>query len=204
MPSRSSEYVHVAVTDHTIGRHAESTAHTPAAPTKTLAAWVEPPAKLRLRNLALANLTAGLRLGMTDLVETGLQLAAAMPRNEFENDPVLLEASCRAQLGNGKTSKAVELCRLAARLQPGNADRVINLGIALARAKDFTGAERELKRAIALDPSFKHAYVQLWTLYDTQGNVPAMAETMRQFLEWNPQNIMFRVLRESLPQQPAR
>lgn len=200
MPRVESEYVHVAVTNHAIVRRP---AQSPAAreSKKTLAVWVEPPEAFRLRNLALANLTVGLRMGMPALVDTGLSLAKSIAGN---SDPEMQEAECRGLLLKGRAREAAERCRLAARKQPESADHAMHLGIALARSGDAGGAESELLRAIKLDPSLKHAYVQLWTLYDNQGNQRGMRDTMNRFLQWNPQNIMFRALKDSIGEKPDR
>jgi Doubled CXXCH motif (Paired_CXXCH_1)/Cytochrome c554 and c-prime len=183
MPRQSSEYVHVAVTNHGIVRRPGTA--TPQVGAKTLAAWVEPAVDLRQRDLALANLIVGVRLGIPAITEAGLKL---MGRSD---DPALLAAACKA------LPQAVDLCRRAASNQPDSADRAMYLGIALMRSGDLTGAEAELRRAIAIDPSLKHAYAQLWTLYDKQRNEMGIRETMTQYLEWNPRNIMFRILRDS-------
>src|SRR5262249_19965217 len=134
----------------------------------------------------------GVRLGMREIAATGLTMFGQLPRSA---DSPLLAAACKALLESGRPAEAIPLCRRAADLQPDSADRAMNLGIAMARGGDAFGAERSLLRAIELDPSLKHAYVQLWTLYDKQGKRAQMTETMTRFLNWNPQNIMFRVLK---------
>ena len=148
-----------------------------------MAAWVEPAADLRQRDLALASLTVGVRQGMPAITAAGLKL---LPGND---DPALLAAACKA------LPKAVDMCRRAASMQPDSADRAMYLGIALMQSGDLAGAEAELRRAIAIDPSLKHAYAQLWTLYTKQRYVAGITETITRYLEWNPQNIMFRVLK---------
>jgi tetratricopeptide (TPR) repeat protein len=97
---------------------------------------------------------------------------------------------------------AVEMCGEAAEMLPESSDRAMNLGTALARAGELAQAERALNKAIALDPSLKHAYVELWSLYDRQQKIRELTETSDRFLNWNPQNIMFRVLKATIAAEP--
>lgn len=191
MPRLPTEYAHVAVTDHRILRRPKNPAIADQGAPETLRAWVEPPAEFRTRDLALAELTAGHRLGSPKLQESGFRLLAEL---QVAQDASLLSSACEAMLDRGMVSKAVEACQRAALEEPASADGAMFLGIALHRSGDLAAAERELQKAIRLDPSLKHAYVELWTVYDGEEKKQQMAEVGGQFLDWNPQNIMFRVL----------
>jgi hypothetical protein len=171
MPRLSSEYAHVAVTDHRIVRRVGVPVER-AGPV-TLAPWVAPPAEFRERDLALAGLIVGSKPGM----RTG----------PLAGDPALLAAACDAR-------QTVDLCRQAAEKRPESADRALALGKALAASGDARGAEQQFSRAIRLDPSFKRAYLELWTLYDKLQRIDGMQETAARYLEWNPRNILFRRL----------
>jgi len=195
MPRVSTNYAHVAVTDHRILRRPAPTNAEDGL--KSLTSWVEPPAEVRRRNLVLANLTAGTKQRMPDLIRAGLELLNAVPRSQYDNDPDLLSAACEA-------TDTVALCSRAAEVQPASADRAMALGVALARAGDLAAAEAQLRNAIRLDPGLKHAYVELWTLYDRQKRAAEMVEVADRFLKWNPQNIMFRVLKAEIAAESPR
>jgi hypothetical protein len=199
MPRLSTEYAHVAVTDHRILRRPGNPAVSGAGAPQTLRAWVEPAAEFRQRDLALAELTAGHRLGLPKLQENGLKLLEQL---RVADDVDALSSTCEAMLDRGMLPAAVEACQRAALKEPASADRAMFLGIALHRSGQLRAAERELKKAIRLDPSLKHAYVELWTLYDAEEKKQEMAEVGGEFLDWNAQNIMFRVLQA--PSVPKR
>jgi hypothetical protein len=186
MPRRASEYAHVAVTDHRIVRQAAKMPQSRLRGTQSLKAWIEPPLSLRRRDLALANLRAGVKLHMPELVRSGLKL---MTDQEADSD--LLAAACEA-------THDVALCRRSARADPRSAERAMALGSALAATGELDGAETELIRAIDLDPSLKHAYLELWTVYDRQHKSDRMKATAERFLVWNPSNILFRLLLRNL------
>lgn len=198
MPRLSTGYTHVAVTNHRIPRRPNGSMETKAGAPKKLTAWVNPPVQFRQRDLMLANLLAGNRLGQAALRHAGLSVFDALTDSQREADAAALAGACEATLDEKLLKKAVEVCRLAMEQEPASADRAMSLGIALDRAGELEEAERELKKAIRLDPSLKHAYVELWTLYDAQKKTREMAETGDLFLRWNPQNVMFRVLKEAL------
>jgi hypothetical protein len=199
MPRLATGYAHVAVTDHRILRRPGNPAGGNGGEPGTLTAWVEPPTEFRQRDLALAELTAGHRLGLPTLQAAGLAL---LPKLQVAEDAAVLSSACEAMLDRGPVPEAPEVCRRAALKEPESADRAMFLGIALHRAGELAAAERELKNAIRLDPSLKHAYVELWTLYDGEKKKQERDETGSQFLNWNPQNIMFRVLQ--VPPAPKR
>jgi hypothetical protein len=186
MPRRPTEYAHVAVTDHRILRRPGAAPERALEGARSLAAWVEPPGEIRRRDLALANLRAGIRLGTPDFVRTGLKLMTAE-----DADPDLLAAACDA-------SHDVAICGRAADADPQSADRAMGLGIALERANQLDPAETGLRRAIDLDPSLKHAYLELWSVYERRQQTTEMKATAQRYLAWNPANVIFRVLLDNL------
>jgi tetratricopeptide (TPR) repeat protein len=105
----------------------------------------------------------------------------------LERDSDLQDAACEA-------TQQVAACRLATQADPASAERAMRSGMALAKAGDLDAAETELSRAIDLDPSLKHAYLELWTLYDRRRKYSQMEAVAKRFLEWNPDNVVFRVL----------
>ncbi len=69
----------------------------------------------------------------------------------------------------------------------------MNHGLALMRANNLGEAERELQRALTLDPSLMQAAAQLAVLYDRQGRKADSQAAITRFLKWNPQSIQFRL-----------
>jgi hypothetical protein len=203
MPRLATEYAHVAVTDHRILRRPRTRAEGSDSSSRKLAAWVDPPAEFRQRDMTVADLAVGHRLGLPAVRLDGLKALDTIPNSSRDADSALLSAACEVLLDQGTLQRAVDLCRQAAERAPGSADRAMSLGTALSRSGDFDKAERQLKNAIRLDPSLKHAYVELWTLYDRRNQTRQMSETGDQFLNWNPLNIMFRVLKASLALAPG-
>ncbi len=195
MPRIATEYAHVAVTDHRILRRPSAQTEGDESRSRPLEAWVDPPAEFRQRDLIVADLTVGHRLRQPTIRRAGLNLLETIPKSDRDGDSTLLTSACEALLDEGMLQKGVEVCRQAAERKPESADRAMTFGIALNRSGDRIGAEHQLQNAIRLDPSLKHAYVELWTLYDAQMKTREMAETADRFLHWNPRNIMFRVLK---------
>jgi hypothetical protein len=189
MPRLSSEYAHVAVTDHRIVRRPHVAMASEGM--KKLAAWVEPPAEFRQRDLALAGLIAGFKQGIPSVGQDALHRLKTIPGAKMAEDPALLAAACDALV-------TVNLCRQAAEKQPESADRALALGKGLALSGDTAGAEQQFVNATRFDPSLKRAYLELWTLYDGQHRIGEMRETTEQYLNWNPRNILFRRLKAIL------
>ncbi len=195
MQRLSSEYAHVAVTDHRILRRPRDSAQTAEAGSIILAPWVDPPAEFRQRDLTLAGLIAGSQQGLRPIVDEALQRLKTIPDARLADDPALLGAACDA-------TRNLDRCRRAAEKQPESADRALAFGKALAAAGDVSGAERQFNEAIRLDPSFKRAYLELWTLYDTQHRTAEMRATAERYLKWNPRNILFRRLNAIIEGDP--
>jgi tetratricopeptide (TPR) repeat protein len=198
MPRLSSEYAHVAITDHRIVRRPVVPNRSTAAGPVMLAPWVEPPPGFRQRDLALAGLIVGYKQGMPSIGQDALHQLEAIPAAQLADDPTLLAAVCDAMLERGSPQARVDLCRQAAEKQPESADRAMAFGKALALSGDASGAERQFTDAIRLDPSLKRAYLELWTLYDGQHRINEMRETTERYLNWNPRNILFRRLKAVL------
>jgi tetratricopeptide (TPR) repeat protein len=122
----------------------------------------------------------------------------AQVRRPDSANPRALAAKCEILLKQGNPREAVGPCRRAAELEPESADRAMALGTALAKSGDLVESERQLRRAIQIDPSLKHAYVELWTLYDSQRRAKDMDDTLQSYLNWNPRSVMFRVLKSAI------
>ena len=66
------------------------------------------------------------------------------------------------------------------------ADALANLGSFEARRGDAAAGERELKKAIALDPHFAPAYANLADLYRAQGREAEAERVLREGIEQSP------------------
>jgi Flp pilus assembly protein TadD len=93
------------------------------------------------------------------------------------------------------------LLRQAAEKQPRNALHAFYLGLALTKSNDLACAERQLRRAIELDPSRKEPYIALCDIYAKQGRLSDVAAAIDRYLNWNPQSISFRLHRPKIGQR---
>lgn len=95
--------------------------------------------------------------------QKGLTLAqetqAALPE-----DPAAVELLARAQLVAGETQQGLASFAKFVKLQPGVPGPLVEQADALAFAKDFTGAEQSLKKALELKPDLLPAQVRLVAL----------------------------------------
>ena len=76
--------------------------------------------------------------------------------------------------------------------QPDNARHAVNLGIALEASGDGHAAVEMWNRAIAIDPSFDTAYLQLAEYYQKTGQTDLRRETLQRYLKFMPQSLIFR------------
>jgi hypothetical protein len=189
MPSRPAGNVaHMAVVDHRIQRPG-SAAEPPAGP--PLRAWREPPADFRTRNLALAGLQLAAEKNLPALAAQSTRLLDSIPAAQQNSDADVLSGLEVLYLG---TAKGVELSKWAVDAAPQSATFAMNHGLALIRADDLAEAERELNRALMLDPSLMQAAAQLAVLYDRQRRQADSKAVIDRWLKWNPQSIQFRLV----------
>lgn len=138
---------HTAFTDHRIqipGRRLP-----PAQPSGALRAWREPAPSVRDRGLGLAYAGSG-----------QLDKAYALLR-QAPQDPEVQAALGLMLLQSGRAALAVELLDRAARTEPGNATRHVNLGSALLAAGRREEARAAARRALALEPRLEEVYLLL-------------------------------------------
>jgi len=178
----AQDIAHVALTDHHIRRPGSQEDAPPAG----IVAWREPPAEFRQRDQALAELQIGSKEKSVKLLET-------LPEAQQNSDPDVLSALEAAFLASSPPDRAVALARWAVESLPKSATFALNYGLALKRAGDLKQAERELLRSIELDPSLMRSYAELALLYDGEGKQAESMAIIGRFLEWNPQNIQFRL-----------
>jgi predicted CXXCH cytochrome family protein len=196
MPGRPANNVaHLSVTDHRLRRpNAQNDA--PYDGPQAVAAWREPPEEFRKRDLALAELQVASENKLPAMLSESIRLLEALPRAQQNSDPDVLSSLEVAFLGTSAPPKAVELSRWAVESMPQSPTFVLNYGLALIRAGDLAEAERQLLRAIELDPSLARAYAELAVLYDHEGRKADSIAAVGRLLKWNTQNIQFRLARQ--------
>ena len=194
----ASDIQHSAITDHRILRRPQPLAQPPVEAIEHLEAWAEPPAQFRQRDLGLAELIEALMKHVPQLTGPGFALLENLGPGKADDDPLVLEALGSARVIRGDMREAVGLHERAAAKQPDSADYAVNLAVDLKAAGDFEGAERELKRAIDLDPSLERACMELAFLYYGQQRKPEALAAFDRYLKWNPGSIMMRVQRARL------
>jgi arylsulfatase A-like enzyme/Tfp pilus assembly protein PilF len=133
--------------------------------------------------LAIETLEAALRNGVTQsevrirLAEylTGAGQAAkavALLEKDAGDDPDALLVLGNALTESGRNADAMAAYTRLLALDPANALAHENLGTARLQARDYTGAEAELRTAIRLDPSLAAAHTALGVLLASTGRKP--------------------------------
>ena len=193
MPSGSTTDIpHAARTDHRILRVPSEANALQNTPPKVLA-WRDPPASLVSRDLGLAEVLAGFSNQLPDIARDGVRLLQTLPEKERQQDPAILSDLEGLALQQGNLEEALRIGRRTVELNPDSAKAAMNLGLVLKASGDAGGAEQELIRAIKLDPSLKQAYMELVSLYARQGQREDVNSTMERYLNFNPQDILFRL-----------
>ena len=192
MPSGSTTDIpHAARTDHRILRKpSEASAAEPA----NVIVWRDPPAESRDRNLGLAEVFVGVTNRLSNIAEAGWRLLNAIP--EENSDASLLSDFEGLALQNQNFDEALKIGRRMVELRPRSAKVAMNFGIVLKRSGAVADSERELKRAINLDPSLKQAYIELAGLYAELGRSDDRNAVLDSYLRFNPQDVMFRWQRQ--------
>jgi Flp pilus assembly protein TadD len=129
---------------------------------------------------------------MQSLAQEGYEALQTLPASRLGSDAEALSTLEMVTL-NSDPARAVALGKRVVELRPQCASCALGLGLAQKQAGDLPEAERQLLRAIDLDPSLMQAYAQLALLYDGQKRVQDAAAIVNRFLKWNPRNIQFRL-----------
>jgi tetratricopeptide (TPR) repeat protein len=96
--------------------------------------------------------------------------------------------------------QALAFARRALEVQPDSGFAALSLSIALQNSGDEAGAEKMLLHTIDLDPSLQAAWINLALLYEHQGRQADRVALLNRYLEWNPQSVWFRQLKNMLSQ----
>jgi len=136
---------HTAFTDHRIRKPGGAAAT--EGPVKGLRAWREPALEWRARGLGLAYAGVG-----------ELERAYGLLRGVAEDGEVQ-SALGLIHLRRGKAAEAVAVLERAAKAEPGNSTRRLNLAAALLAAGQRGRAAEEARQAMAIEPRMQDAYV---------------------------------------------
>ena len=86
----------------------------------------------------------------------------------------------------GDLDAALDECRIALKLQPSNADALLQLGIILMAKQDGRGAATAFMEAILINPKLTHAHYSLGSVQYSLGNIKAAIQSYRRALELQP------------------
>ena len=168
MPRRDAQDGgHTAFTDHRIQRRPQPQSDLPAA--VDIAAWREPVAELRKRNLGIAYLNVGFQRRSSESIIHGYRLLTEV-QSQFASDPEVFTWMGTALLVGKKSSEAEIAFDRAIELNPDSAVEEANAAAAHQQAGDIDGTIAHLERAVAIDPLHLSAVSQLVNLYRQQGN----------------------------------
>lgn len=194
MPRRPvSDGGHTVFTDHRIARRppSEPGAASPQEETSPLVAWNEPPAALEQRNLGLAHIEVGERLGSFNLVSQGFQLLlASWP--EFPHDPALLTGIGQVMIGTGREGDARDAAALFERviqIEPNVASNYLHTAMAWKLANDREKAVHYLEKALQLDPLLEEPYLVLAQTYSEAHEPAKVRQTYARYLEAFPKRL---------------
>ena len=186
---------HAASTDHSIPRRPLPLSKFGNAAPDELIPWRKPPAQFRDRDLALAEIIAGDKYKSAALRESGIRLLNRVPLTPEERDAKLLTALAGDAMEKGNLERALALARRAVESAPDSGLAANVLAMVLLQSGDPDAAERQYQRATEIDPSSKQSWIELAKLYQAQGQMPDVLATIDRYLAWNPQSIMFRMVR---------
>ena len=192
MPQRApTDVAHAALTDHRLLARPGVTPPSPLGAPQEIQAWHEPPPEFRERDLGLAYFEAA----VDDRAES---ILSGLPVSQRNEDAAVMAALGEMNLSRGRAAEAVRLLWRACELDTSSGRFAMLLGIALKQTADTEGAQRELRRAIELDPSLERSYLELSALYAKAGKLSEAREVLDEYLKWNPQSILVRLTRNTL------
>jgi hypothetical protein len=136
--------------------------------TGDLVAWHEPETGLKERNLALALVTVGLETNNRDEVVRGYRMLNRIVK-QFPNDSAVLTALGTIVLTAKETAAATRYFESALEFRPNYAPYRVNLATALLADGNSGEAQRQLERAVELDPLLEQAVQLLSRVYRMEG-----------------------------------
>ena len=173
---------HTAFTDHSLARRPRvqgaSTVTLPAA----LVAWREPDPQFRLRNMALAYNTAGLRSSSAAAIEKSFPMLVEVQKT-FPNDPDVLMAVGTVLVNRKEFLGAARMFDRAIDLRPNDPAAEDSAATAYLSAGDKQSAIGHFERALALDPLLVPDIESLLGIYREAGDRAKEDALMRRVRE---------------------
>jgi len=178
MPRREAkDGGHTAFTDHRIQRRPEPEQALPA--DAEIAAWRDPAADLKTRNLGIAYINVGMEHRSREFIARGYRMLTEV-QQQFSNDSEIFTSMGSALLLAKQTSEAELAFERALELSPSSATGETNAASAYLEAGDIDRAVAHLERAVAIDPLHLAADAPLIELYKQQGKVAKAAQLSSQ------------------------
>lgn len=169
---------HTAFTNHRIAVNPNATIE--AAAPDTLTAWREPDPYVRDRNLALALITAGFDNSSSAEVIRGYRMINRLEK-DFPNDPALLTTLGSVLLRAKQPAEALKRFDKVTALKPDYAPYHVNAAAALMALNQPQDAEKELQKALSLDPLLQQAVQLLSRVYDARGDHAKAMDLMAKY-----------------------
>ena len=151
----------------------------------------------KARQLAPENASPYVLLGKFQLTQKRFKEAQDAFEQALQRDPNSADALrglIAVYTGEGQSDKVLSRVEAQIAKVPGNARFHYLDGIVLARKKDLPGAEKELEKAVQLDPNSFEAIAALGQIEVARGSVDEGIARYRQALLQNPQELRFYVL----------
>jgi predicted Zn-dependent protease len=168
---------HTVFTDHRITARPKPDGKTTAT---NLAAWREPEAGLRDRNLALALVAFGFQNESPAEVVRGYRMLNRAVK-DFPTDPGILTSLGSVLLRAKQPVEALRLFEKVLLLQPSSAPYEVNVATALIAAGREAEALPHLERAEQLDPLLEQAVELLTEVYTDEGEASKAGELMERY-----------------------
>lgn len=192
----TTDIPHAALTDHRLMARPAPDPEI-GSPVRVLV-WRDPAPQVRDRDLGLAETLVGFSKAAPNVGEAGVHMLKNLPPEQINNDPAAMADLEGIALQTGDVGAALRMARRSAELKPDSAKTAMQLAIVLLRSGDEAGAESQFKRAISLDISLRQAYMDLAKLYANERRLPDALQVINEYLQFNPQDIMFRFQRAQL------
>jgi len=188
---RPSNIAHTAITDHLI--RVPGARESAAPSTGGLVAWRQPEKGLATRDLGLALFESGVQEKKNNDVVRSYDLLKDLPMDQ-RSDPDVLAALGSVLLAQNRKDFAEKLYSGAVAARPRNARFAFCLGAVYAAQGNTQRAVEQLRRSITLDPSDPEPYRKLAAIYRDAGNAREANAVLAEYLDFMPQNVVFRRL----------
>jgi hypothetical protein len=173
---------HTAFTDHRIARRPRVQDHSIVALPESLAAWREPAPQFRLRNMALAYNTAGLRSSSPASIEKSFPMLIEVQKT-FPDDPDVLMAIGTVLENRKDFLGAARMFDRVIDLRPNDPAAEDSAATAYLSAGDKESAIRHFERALALDALLLPDIESLLGIYREAGDGAKEDTLMRRVRE---------------------